>query len=238
MNKLSIVMATFNGANYIEDQLQSILPYMSDNDELIISDDGSTDGTREILTKFENRDSRVSVYEGPQKGVVRNFENALFKVKGDIVLFSDQDDIWLPEKLPIIRSLFQDRESYKVVLHDLYICTNEQIRTNTFGVKGSEQRKWRHGVFYNTLFSCYYGCCMSMTRDFVESIIPFPSNTIAYDQLIGLIAEKNQCSLFLTQPLIKRRIHGGNLSKKKHLLKKVLFRLSVWRSFCDSIKSR
>lgn len=235
---LSIVMATYNGEQFIEEQLDSILPYMSESDELIISDDGSTDNTISIITGYKALDKRIKLLKGPQMGVIKNFENALFASTGDIVLFSDQDDVWLPEKLPKVREVFEKNDGIKVLLHDMYVCSNEQIQRGSVGPTSYMLRRWRHGVLYNVLLSCYFGCCMAMTQSFVRAILPFPNSTIAYDQLLGLVAEKNKESLFLKQPLIKRRLHGNNMSQRQMIFKRITFRIALWHSFRDTIKKK
>lgn len=232
---LSIVMATYNGASFIEQQLASILPYMEPNDELIISDDGSTDHTKELIASYCCNNHRILLVDGPKKGVVRNFENALNNVTKDFVLFSDQDDIWLPEKLPTLRRVFADNPDINLVLHDMFICSNEQISSaENYLMHG--HRKWRHGVLPNVLFSAYFGCCMAMKKEFIASIIPFSKYTVAYDQLIGLIAEHYKCALFIEQPLIIRRIHSNNLTKRLPFFKRICFRFLLIRSYFDTLK--
>ena len=66
-------MATYNGAKYIRQQIDSILPYMEENDEMVISDDGSKDETIEIIKEYTTKDKRVVYFDGPHQGVVKNF---------------------------------------------------------------------------------------------------------------------------------------------------------------------
>lgn len=222
-------MATYNGAKYLKEQLDSIVPYMNCCDELIISDDGSNDGTLDIIKNYTCQYDNITLIRGPQKGLIRNFENALFYSKNDIILFSDQDDIWMPEKLPIIRKFFEDNTNIDVAHHDKYICNNEQIARYDYGVFLKESSRWKHGVLQNLIFSCYYGCCMAIRRDFMLQLLPFPPHTIAYDQLVGAIAEYKRSAAFIFQPLIVRRIHGENQSRKRGLWERIRFRfMNIW----------
>lgn len=82
---ISIVMATYNGEKFIAEQLNSIVPYLSDQDELIVSDDGSEDSTRAIVEDTIRTHPIVKLIDGPQKGVVKNFENALYAASKDII---------------------------------------------------------------------------------------------------------------------------------------------------------
>ncbi len=97
---VSVVVATYYGEKYLAEQLQSILDQDYAPLEVIISDDGSTDGTMEIARRFAECDARVRVFrnEGPH-GASANFYSAMRRAKGDFIAISDQDDIWLPQKL-------------------------------------------------------------------------------------------------------------------------------------------
>ena len=81
--KISVAMATYNGEQYIEEQLKSVLKQLNDNDEIIISDDGSTDSTMNIIDGIG--DCRIKVFKGPGKGVKKNFENAIRQCKGKYI---------------------------------------------------------------------------------------------------------------------------------------------------------
>lgn len=92
-------MATFNGGRYLREQLDSILNQLTLEDELIISDDGSTDETCQIIKEYTQLDNRIKFVEGPRKGVIANFNHAIQQSKGDIIFLADQDDVWLPNKV-------------------------------------------------------------------------------------------------------------------------------------------
>ena len=95
--KISVCMATYNGEMYIRRQLDSILKQMSADDELVISDDGSTDNTLEIIGSYKDR--RIKLLHSTHKNLILNFENALKQASGDVVFLSDQDDIWFDKKV-------------------------------------------------------------------------------------------------------------------------------------------
>ena len=103
----SVCMATYNGQKYLREQIESILCQLSANDELVISDDHSTDSTVDIIRSYG--DSRIKMYANElTKGVTHNFENALNKSKGDIIFLADQDDVWLPNKISKMEKKFHD----------------------------------------------------------------------------------------------------------------------------------
>ena len=88
---ISVCIASYNGADYILDQLKSILPQLRANDEIIVSDDHSTDGTPDLVRSLN--DSRIRLVEGPCKGSpIPNFEYALSLAQGDYIFLSDRDD--------------------------------------------------------------------------------------------------------------------------------------------------
>lgn len=232
---VSIIMATYNGEKYIRNQLDSIIPYMEDEDELLISDDGSTDDTISIINEYKNIDSRIVLVNGPRKGVINNFENAISHTTKEIILFADQDDIWLPEKLPTIKSFFANAP-YKLVLHDMYMESDKEINGDRRGVQSFKIRKRRHGVIYNWLFSGYYGCCMAFTKELKNVIYPFSKYTNMYDQWIGLIAEYMGTASFIDKPLIIHRIHGDNLSQKRAFFERLEIRYQALLAFIDGVK--
>lgn len=83
--KISVAMATYNGEKYIEEQINTILNNLQENDELIISDDGSTDRTVDIIRKVN--DHRIKLIEGPRKGLKRNFANAIANTNRRLYIF-------------------------------------------------------------------------------------------------------------------------------------------------------
>jgi len=100
MERISVCMATYNGEKYIYDQLQSILTQLSENDEVIISDNYSSDKTIEIIELFN--DPRIKIYFLKKGKSIKNFENALLHASRDYIFLADQDDIWLPGKVQIM----------------------------------------------------------------------------------------------------------------------------------------
>ena len=110
---ISVCMATYNGQKYIKEQIDSILCQLGHADELVISDDHSTDLTPDIIKSYD--DKRIKFfYNELKKGVTHNFENALLKSKGDILFLADQDDVWLPGKLEKMVD-FMQQGGYDVV---------------------------------------------------------------------------------------------------------------------------
>lgn len=101
-------MATYNGAVYIKEQLESILSQISPEDEIVISDDGSTDATLDVIKSIGS--PCIRIVQGPRmKSPSKNFEHALAQAKGDIIFLCDQDDVWQPNKVAVMSEA--DRKS-------------------------------------------------------------------------------------------------------------------------------
>lgn len=106
---ISVAMASFNGEKYIKKQILSILDNLNEDDELVISDDGSTDCTLQIIKEFQ--DSRIKLIKGNHEGINKNFENAIVHCMGDYIFLSDQDDEWYPSKVSTVMKYFNDNPS-------------------------------------------------------------------------------------------------------------------------------
>lgn len=227
----SIAMTTYNGEKFIERQIDSILSQMKD-DELVISDDGSTDNTLEILRKYATIDGRIKITYGPKSGVVKNFEHAIKNCKGEIIFIADQDDEWFPNKLEIISEEFKQlSDNVKLIMHN-------GISTNHKGELIIQSYLMKHGVIRNIFRSCYYGHRMAFRKDLAELCIPFPDSCPAYDQFIGVISEINKSSYFINDMLTNHIIHDANVSRSLSFIKKVNHRILLLRSILHSIRKR
>jgi len=220
---ISICMATYNGEKYIKEQLDSILSQISENDEIIISDDTSTDKTVEIIKSY--KDNRIKIFENQKfKSPIFNFENALKHANNNIMVLADQDDIWKPNKIEIIKKHMQE---FDLVLSDADIIDeNGNVLQESFcKLNGSKS-----GLFKNIVKNSYLGCTMAFNKKILEKSLPFPSDLPMHDWWIGLIAEMYGKIYFTNDKLISYRRHGNNASptgeKSKYSLRqKIMFRL-------------
>jgi glycosyltransferase involved in cell wall biosynthesis len=201
---ISVCLATYNGARHVLAQLQSILPQLSLDDELIVSDDGSTDATREIVRGMG--DSRIVLVDGPRAGVVRNFEHALRQARGDVIFLCDQDDIWLPGK---VQRVMQALGGSDLVVTDCRVVDDalHELHPSFFRLNGS-----RAGLLRNLVKNGYLGCCMAIRRTVLEAALPFPEGIAMHDWWIGLVAERTGRVRFLDEVLSLYRRHGNNAS--------------------------
>ena len=224
---VSVCLAAYHGADYLDAQVQSVLPQLCVGDELLISDDDPGGETEAIALRYASEDARVRVLHGPGEGVVRNFEHVLSAAKGDVIFLCDQDDVWLPGKREAV--LREIERGACLVLHDASV-TDAHLRVTApsfFALHGSRPGFWR-----NLLRNSYMGCCMAFTRDVLRSALPFPAGIPMHDQWIGLCAERKGGVCFLPQPLILYRRHGGNVTgSTTSFSQKLRWRMRLIRAF-------
>ena len=222
-------MATYNGRQFILPQVKSILSQLREYDELIISDDGSTDGTLAVINKF--KDKRIKIFIHHKKTppfqiaknnflVAYNFENALNQATGEYIFLSDQDDVWMPQKV----------EKTMQTLTNIH-CG---LTMSTIEVVDSEGRVIQRNPnlekvsFLQGLKKAKYpGCTMAFDRSFLNEILPFPKYTVSHDAWIGLLANYQDRLHIINESLIQYRRHGANVTSsiKNPLWFKILYRV-------------
>ncbi len=201
----SVCIASYNGEKYIEEQLRSILQQLCPDDEVVISDDGSTDRTIEIIESIG--DKRIRIVHNDCHNVRKNFENALREARGEVIFLSDQDDVWLPGKYA--RCI---EELKKVDL----VCTNSILTDEHLNVICNDFFKQYHskkGVIRNIINGTYYGSCMAFRRTLLSSALPIPSSKdMNHDLWIGLVAEMTGSVKFISEPYLLYRRHMNTVS--------------------------
>lgn len=209
---ISVALAFYNGKKYIEEQVGSILRNLRSKDELVISIDDDSDGSRKILFDLAAKDERIHLVKGPGKGVVANFQNALKHCHGEIIFLSDQDDVWKDNKVRIVEKAFKDPRVTAVV-------HNAEIVDGNLKHLGETTFQWRdsgRGFWKNIKKNSYIGCCMAIRKSMLDKILPIPEKVWIHDQWIGLLAEKLGKVVFLEQPLLFYRRHGENVTGLTH----------------------
>jgi glycosyltransferase involved in cell wall biosynthesis len=205
-------MATFNGEKYIYKQLKSILDQLSTEDEIVISDDGSTDNTIGILNSFN--DNRVKVFKNAYpKGPVGNFATALSNANFDYIFLSDQDDVWLAGKVTKHMELMQQ---YELVTSDAFVVAEDGTVIFDSFFKARNAGK---GFFKNLKKNSYLGCCMSFRRSLLNKAFPFPKNLYMHDWWLGLVAEVEGNVYFCDDKYLHYIRHSNNAT---HTLQKTL----------------
>lgn len=204
---ISVCIATYNGERFIKEQLDSILQQLGTDDEIVISDDGSSDRTLEVIKSLGSPLIKVVVNNG-EHGYTPNFENAIKHSKGDIIFLSDQDDIWMPDKVKTCMTRLKDVD---FVVSDAMLVDGEgkKIGTSFCALRGS-----KFGFLNNIIRFSYLGCCFAFRRNVLCKALPFPSNhtLCTHDNWLALVAMAFYKSSFISKPLIKYRRYDGNTS--------------------------
>ncbi len=218
--RISIALATYNGEKYIFEQLNSILPQLGPEDEIIVSDDGSSDNTLELIAGVCS--VKIMVFNNPEKGVISNVENAISHTSGDIIFLCDQDDVWLPNKISIIKKRFSESRANLVVSDAYIVDENLNVLEDSF----YKLMNSGGGFIKNFVKNTFPGCCMAFRKELKDIILPFPDNIPMHDSWIGLLAELKGEVLFIPERLVYYRRHGDNATVlKRDSLKQSL----IWR---------
>ncbi len=208
--RISVCMATHNGERFIEAQLASILAQLAPSDELIVSDDGSTDATVAIVRS--HADPRLRLLTGNCfSSPVLNFENALTYASGDIIALSDQDDVWLPNKVAVIRELFSSKPQpvYLTVLDAEVIDASGNL---LFPSLLGRLRRAGPGLLKNIVDNSYIGCSMAFSRQLLEIALPFPPRIPMHDMWLGLVAELFGATAFVPVKTMQYRKHEASMT--------------------------
>lgn len=210
MKTITVCMATRNGGRFIQRQLDSILPQLGPDDELIISDDSSTDDTTDIIKSLG--DQRIKLLEHNKFfSPVRNIENALFHAGGDIIVLSDQDDVWLDNKVSVILKHLDEMPS-RIALISLDGSVVDEQEAVTFESLFTKIGAGP-GLFKNIFNNTYMGCCLAFKRELLEVALPFPKHIPMHDMWLGLLAEIHGKVRFVPEKTILYRKHSASVTE-------------------------
>lgn len=219
MMKISVCVATYNGERYIKEQIDSILSQLGVDDEIIISDDSSSDNTLDIIKDF--KDPRIVIYDMQEyHSPIFNFENAIKHTTGDIIFLADQDDKWL-----------EGRVAKAVSLHergfDLVICNARAVYKDD--IRNYDYDPFARPYWHNLIKPMYVGCCMSFKRNILDMVLPFPKSIAMHDLWIGLLAQRNYNCIYIEEPLIEYNRHETSFVAKHPMstMKRVQYRLNM-----------
>ena len=229
---ISVCVATYNCEKFIREQIDSILCQLSSDDEIIVSDDGSTDGTIVIINCIG--DKRIRIIEGPRKhSPTFNFENALKEAKGDYIFLADQDDVWKTNKVEVCMKWLQ---KYDCVVSDAEVTDSNlnPLYPSLYAIM-----QVRQGHIYNTVWkNGYTGCCMAFRRNILEASLPFPKDIPMHDIWIGNVAAYKYNVKFIPDKLILFRRHKETIScngkgSKYSIWQQMKFRWSIIKNIAN-----
>lgn len=204
---ISVCIATYNGEKYILEQLKSIIPQLSSSDEIIISDDNSSDKTIELIRSL--RLPMIHIFDNEKEhGYTSNFENALMHAHGDYIFVSDQDDVWLDNKVRVCLSYLQ---KYDFVVSDAIITDSFLNKSNS---SYFEERNPYKSLMGNIIKFGYLGCCMAFKKELLDIALPFPQKhkLCTHDNWLFLVASSFYKVKIIREQLIYYRRHCSNTS--------------------------
>ena len=229
---ISVCVATYNGERFIREQIDSILRQLSSDDEIIVSDDGSTDDTISIINSID--DKRIRIIEGPRKhSPTQNFECAMKEAKGDYIFLADQDDVWKPNKVEVCIKWLQN---YDCVVSDAEVTDSN---LNPLYPSLYTIMQVRQGRIYNTVWkNGYTGCCMAFRRNVLNASLPFPKAIPMHDIWIGNVAAYKYNVKFIPYKLIMFRRHNETIScngkgSKYSIWQQMKFRWSIIKNIVN-----
>ena len=228
--RVSVCMATYNGMPFIRNQIQSILQQLHMNDELIVVDDSSNDSTFEFLSSLH--DNRIKLFKNDSNlGFIKTFERALSFCTNEIIILSDQDDIWMPYKVDLIKHLFFfNPKICSIVSNHSLIDESDQLLSSSYF-----RYTWIPRM--PILRTYAHGPGLSFRRKYLSKILPFPRRIKSHDQWIGqLLSVLSIDILFIKFPLESYRRHSSqfthNIKSSVPFRLKLLNRVNMIKSIC------
>lgn len=215
MEKIDILLATYNGEKFVKEQIESILNQTYENFNLIISDDASTDNTLNILEEYEKKDTRIKVFKKERnEGLIDNFEFLLKNVTSDYFMFSDQDDIWKKDKIEKSINKLKEENS-GLVYTDLEIV-DEKLNV-IYPSYWKYKQIYKKIIKYNNFEALYLnnfvtGCTILAKSKYIKDILPLPRNSkfVLHDYWTALIISAKDKISYVEEPTIQYRQHKNN----------------------------
>lgn len=211
--RVSVCMAAYNGSEYIAEQIHSILPQLAQDDELVIVDDCSNDGTVDVLRALNDARIRLTSNEN-NIGYVGTFERAIRLSQGEYIFLCDQDDVWLEGR---VEQMISALESNLVVASNFSYFGGLPRKIESLRLRARDsQRNWSNIVALWIGIRPYYGCAMAFRQQAKDAILPFPSfMKETHDQWIALVGNLAKSIVHLEADTLVRRLHDNNTTPKK-----------------------
>jgi glycosyltransferase involved in cell wall biosynthesis len=212
MALVSVCMTTYNGEQFIREQLMTILSQLRTGDEVVICDDSSTDSTVDIICSFNDPRIRLLV-NTKNLGFSRNFTKCISLSRNDVIFICDQDDVWLPNKVEKYLKIFRENPDVVAVMSNMEIIDGVgQVTSDRFLNLRSGYGNRLIRVLRYYVKSTYYGCSMAFRSELCDKVLPLPFH---FDTWIGLVSDMYGHCYHLDEVTMQYRRHGGNFSTMK-----------------------
>lgn len=263
---LSVALCTYNGERYLPEQLASISAQTHLPNEVIVVDDGSVDGSVSIVRQWaEGVSFPVHIHQNETNlGSSKSFERAALLCKKDVIVFSDQDDVWRTDRLAQTADWLKNNPHMDAVFSDAdLINEHSQLigqriwEVVQFGL--NEQKQWQDGRGYELLFHGYVvtGATLAIRRSVLPMLTPFPTHVqyLIHDAWMSVVLALKGTLGFINEPLIRYRQHtsqqvgfkaaGPRITLRDRLTRDRTKRLAPiqkkalrYRQLCDLLCSR
>jgi glycosyltransferase involved in cell wall biosynthesis len=205
--KISLVMATYNGGEFLREQLDSIYSQTLLPDEVIVVDDCSKDATVDILKEYSLKYGLKYFVNEDNLGVNGNFEKAVSLAKGDYICISDQDDVWFKDKIEkTFLKLNEIEKDVPACVSSNVLSVDSDLKNGVLKVKLPKDNEIKEVLYSNGS----QGCTLMFNKKLKEIILPL-SKYFIYDHFIGLLSYFVGERFFISEPLMYYRHHGGNV---------------------------
>jgi glycosyltransferase involved in cell wall biosynthesis len=217
---IDILLATYNGERFLDEQIQSILQQTYSHWRLIIRDDGSKDGTLTIIRSYAEKYPKkiIVIEEGQAKlGACGNFGGLLQYANADYVMFCDQDDVWLPRKIELTFAKMQSMEKAYGRDKPLLIYTDMKVVDKSLSILSNSF--WRNQAFNPNIgkslnrflvSNVATGCTILINRSLRKLTVSPPLEAMMHDWWVGLISAAFGRNDYLREPTVLYRQHGAN----------------------------
>lgn len=223
--RVSVCMATYNGQEFVAEQVDSILEQLTSVDELIIVDDASTDGTVDVVRRLD--DPRIVLLPSKEnRGYVASFEKAITASRGEYIMLSDQDDVWTAGRVDTLVNALQSKN---FAASNFTVFGGPANRYHKIQLKEADSRRWVANLITTWIgVRPYYGCTMAFRAAAKKLILPFPDFlTETHDQWIAIVANLNQDMIHVEAPTVARRLHDENTTPKSRRPAAVILRARI-----------
>lgn len=215
-NKVAILMATYNGEEYIDEQIESILLQEFKDYDLIIRDDGSTDSTFDILKKYALKSKNIFIMQNNSKehGQLANFSFLFDYAKEknyEYIMFSDQDDIWLPNKVSLSLKTINQFGRKPILLYTNYLILDQYKRTKKTAFNMHFKENFESIFVQNWIM----GCTMMLNKEMIKQVEHIPLGVDNHDYWIALVASLLEKSIiYVDVPTMIHRLHNNNVTTR------------------------
>lgn len=208
-------MATYNGKKYLREQVDSLLAQSYPSLEFIFVDDASSDGSQAILQQYASQDDRIRLVANPvNQGLLATFERGIREAKGELIALSDQDDVWMPDKIRLLSTAIG---GHSMIYADSALTNSDGHITGKFSDRNhlSDYPSALHYVFGTKAM----GHAMLFKREIIDIALPFP-DYVGHDYILGFAAAALNGVSYFPATLVNYRQHssntmGADLSKGK-----------------------